>query len=310
MKLNQIEEQSFALAVLCTYDISGLGIDTTIAQNELKEELISEINDLNSEKTKQARLEYFKVPGVNLSDYSEKLLSLNNGKKVIYGIRNFGGDPKLPFIQIIPNFEITSKKVALDIYQSIKDQFNIFNPLYLGFQTKDKIDADFFGSTFMVASSKEIKKINPWDFEKKIEFETINDSSYYDWYKNGYDEFHKEVPELKEKVTVNSLESMTDSQEQGLLKFVSLNGERIGLIAGEREKFLGHDGLYFHEIFISAKWKKKGLAKAIQRKFICNFTDGHEYIWGTIDSFNIPSYKTAYSNKRRPIRHECFINIR
>jgi hypothetical protein len=29
MKLNQIEEQSFALAVLGTYDISGLGIDTS-----------------------------------------------------------------------------------------------------------------------------------------------------------------------------------------------------------------------------------------------------------------------------------------
>jgi len=86
---------------------------------------------------------------------------------------------------------------------------------------------------------------------------------------------------------------------------VYMKGKKIGLIAEERSPFLGHSGVYFHEIFISKKWKGKGLAKAIQRKFV----NDDDFIWGTIDAQNLPSYKTALVNKRRPIRFECFLKI-
>mgnify|MGYP003684670097 CR=1 FL=1 len=310
MKLNQLEEQSFALAELNTYDLTGLGINKETALKELREDLISEIEDLNSEDTKKARFDHFKVKGASPDDYSEKLLKLDDDESIVYGIRNMGGNPDIPFVQIIPNFEITSKQMSLSIYERIKDEFKAFGPLYLSFQTRTRIDADFFGSVYMVAKTIDLVNKKPWPIEDRISFVDINDNSYYEWYKNGYDEFHSDVPGLKEKVTVNSEGSMTDSLEQGLLKFVEIYGERIGLIAGEKSELLGHTGVYFHEIYISKKWKGKGIAKAIQRKFVTLFANELEYVWGTIDSSNLPSYKTAYSNGRRPIRHECFINLK
>jgi L-amino acid N-acyltransferase YncA len=102
---------------------------------------------------------------------------------------------------------------------------------------------------------------------------------------------------------------MSDSLEQGLLKTVELNGKRIGLIVGEKSDFLGRTGIYFHEIYISSDWKGMGLAKAIQRKYISLFANELELIWGTIDSANLPSYKTAYSNGRRAVRYECFVKL-
>ncbi len=308
MKLNEKKLQSFALAELNTYDLRGLGICENKAVCEIQEDIVSNFDDLNSEETKKARLDYFKVAGVTYDDYSEKHMRLDENREIIYGIRNIGGNSNLPFINLIPNFEIESKEDALRIYENIKDDQRIFNPLYLCFHTNTKIDADFLGSLYMVATTKSLKEKKAWPNEKSISFKEINDDSYYEWYKNGYDDFHSEFPELKTKVKVNSSDIMSVSLEQSLLKYVEFNGNRVGLIAAEKSNFLGHTASYFNEIFISKKWKGKGLAKAIQRRFVEEFSE-EDYVWGTIDSNNLPSYKTAYSNGRRPIRYECFINL-
>jgi L-amino acid N-acyltransferase YncA len=309
MKLNKDDVQSLALAALNTFNLTDLVIGKETALDELRDDVITEFEDLNSEETKKARLEHFKIEGTSLEDYSERLLCLDEERKVLYGIRHMGGNRDVPFVQFAPNFPIGSKSEALEIYQSIKSEFGVFNPLYLSFWTRDEIDADFLGSTYMVSTSGKFKELGPWDEESGMAFEDISNDSYYDWYKRGYEEFHADFPDLEKKVTVNSADSMRDSLEQGLLKFVTINGERIGLIAAEKSELLGHDGIYFHEIYIERKWKGKGLAKAIQRKFVEKVTQGHEFIWGTIDSSNLPSYKTAFSNGRRPIRFECFIKL-
>jgi hypothetical protein len=110
--------------------------------------------------------------------------------------------------------------------------------------------------------------VKPWDEERELEFEEVLDDSYYDWYKRGYSEFHVDFPELEKKVTVNSSDSMSDSFEQGLLKFAIINGEKVALIAAGKSDLLGHEAIYFREIYIERKWKGRGLAKAIQRKFV------------------------------------------
>jgi hypothetical protein len=122
-------------------------------------------------------------------------------------------------------------------------------------------------------------------------------------------EFHHDNPDLKWKVTLNSKETMNESFEQGLLFFAKINNEKIGLIAAIRENFLGRPGIYFNEIFISKKWREKGLAKIVQRQFLEEVCCDNEVIWGTIDAANSPSYRTALSNGRIPIRYESFFEL-
>ena len=310
MKLSPSEIQSFTLAQFNTYDLKGLEINKEVALKSLNKDFIEEINDLNRESTKKARHLHFKVKGTVPNDYAEKRLILDHEKSIIYGIRNMGANPELPFINLIPNFEITSKEIALSLYENIKEEFKAFSPLYLSFHTSNIINADFSGSIYMVAKTEHVKEKNPWPMEEKLSFSPIHDDSYYDWYQKGYEQFHKEVPALRERVTLNSKETMAYSLSQGLLKFIEINGERIGLIAAEKSQFLGHSGLYFNEIFITKEWKGKGIAKAIQLKFIQSFVQDLDYIWGTIDSANLPSYRTAQTNGRRPIRYEAFINLK
>ncbi|EQC43827.1 hypothetical protein M900_1451 [Bacteriovorax sp. Seq25_V] len=301
--------QLFAKAVLDTFDLKEFSIDREKALIGLKDDISSEFEDLNSEETKKARNDHFKIEGAKPEDYFEKVLLLDSGRKVIYGIRHMGGNPDLPFVQLTPNYQIYSKAEALEVYEKVRHEFEVFKPKFLSFWSRDQIDADFFGSIYMVSTSKKMKLLDEWSLESDLTFTKITDDSYYDWYESGYKEFHESSPELSQKVTVNSVDSMRDSLEEGLLFYVEFQGERIGLIAGERSKLLGHDGIYFHEIFISKKWKGKGLAKAIQRKFIVSNTVEHELVWGTIDAHNLPSFKTAKSNGRRPMRYECFVDL-
>ncbi|MBT6326112.1 MAG: GNAT family N-acetyltransferase [Bdellovibrionales bacterium] len=309
MKLTNDDVRSFAQEELNTFDLSNIELDTNLALKELRDEIVSEWDELNSSEVMDSRNNYFEVSNTKSSDYAEKLFELSGDKKVIYGIRHMGGNKELPFINLKPNFVISSSKEALEIYEKVKDEFTAFSPLYLSFWSPKKIEVDFIGSTYLVARSKDIKEMEPWENEGSLEFKKVVDDSYYDWYKSGYEEFYKERPDLEKKVTMNSLDSMRDSVEQGLMYEVYFDGEKIGLIAGESSPLLGHAGLYFHEIFISKDWKGKGLAKAIQRKFVEQCTKDNDFIWGTVDNHNLPSYKTALSNNRVPIRFECFMKI-
>ena len=101
---------------------------------------------------------------------------------------------------------------------------------------------------------------------------------------------------------------MEDCREQGLLQLAFYNEKPLGLIAAERSDFLGTQAIYFNEILIYPEFKGRGLAKAMQRKFISELPDDFKLVWGTIDAQNFPSLKTAMSNGRKVIRYECFLN--
>lgn len=307
MKLTNNDVQAFAQAEFNTFDLSDFCLHKDIAIKELRDEIVAEWDELNSNDVMKSRHDYFKITDTKTSDYSERLLDLGGGKKIIYGIRHMGRDRDFPFIQLKPNFTIKDSREVFQIDKDLKDELMVFKPLFLSFWSAKKMDVDSIGATYLVTTAREMKELAPWSGEKNLNLHRVADDSYYDWYKNGYEKLHNKNPELEKKVTLNSRVSMKDSREQGLLYEVFIEGEKIGLISGERSSLLGHQGIYFHEIFIDEAWRGKGLAKAMQRKFLALNALDDDFIWGTIDDSNLSSYKTALSNGRKPIRFECFV---
>ena len=86
------------------------------------------------------------------------------------------------------------------------------------------------------------------------------------------------------------------------MTFLSLNWLQTGglrnslpesvLIAGQKSNFLGHRGVYFNAIFLCKDFRRKGLAKAAQRKFVKEFTRDNDFILGGA-----------------PIRFECLVSL-
>lgn len=309
MNLTQERVQGFAQAELNTYNLEKFDLNKDIALEDIFKDISGEWKELNSDEVMNARADHFKIPNTNPSDYSERFIGLDEKRELIYGIRHMGGNRDIPFVFLRPNFEITSSSMALEVYEKIKHEFTSFKPLYVNFLSPRKLDVDFIGSTYLVTKAHEVKKLPAWPAQEKLELRKVEDDSYYEWYKTGYAEFHKERPELAAKVTVNSLESMRESIEDGLMFEVFMGEQKIGLIAGEKSEFLGHSGIYFHEIFVARTHKGQGLAKAIQKQYVEQVATDDDFIWGTIDSHNIPSFKTALANGRKPIRFEGFVRI-
>ncbi|WP_412472011.1 hypothetical protein [Halobacteriovorax sp. RT-1-4] len=309
MNLNKNDVHSFAQAQLDTFNLSEFKIDIGLALGNISAEIKEEFEELNSYEVMQERHSYFSIDGVFAEEYRERVIQFDDDRKLIYGIRHMGGNVDIPFIQFLANFNLTTNE-ALSLYENVKHEFVKFKPLYICFHSSLKLrDVDMIAATYLVTTTREMKSLKSWPLEEELSFKVINDDSYYNWYRSGYEEFNRDAPELSKKVCVNTHESMEESMKQGLLQLVFLGDEQIGLISAERSAFLGHDGIYFHEIFIDKKWKGKGLAKAIQRKFVVENTNDADYVWGTIDYSNLSSFKTALSNGRKPVRYENFVSI-
>lgn len=307
MKILEKDLGDFAEAMLATYDLSEMDFNRDVAIESLRKEIKDEFTDLNEEKVKKQRAEFFKVG--RPEDYTEHLIDLGNGKLVVCGIRYIGCDLDYPFVKMYANFSISDKAIAKEVYESVKDKFIVFSPKFVSFFSPQKIEADRMGYVYMVAPFEKIKDAAPWENDHLLELKKISSDEYYDWYKQGYEEFHLERPDLKGRVQANSKEVMSDSLKQGLMYYGLIDGERAGFIAGVKSEFLGHAGLYFNEIMVRKKWKGKSIAKVIQQKMIKDAGSFSEFVWGTIDYRNQPSYKTALSNGRRPVRFEIFVKV-
>jgi len=304
MKLNNL--RSYALASMQTYDES---LRTEKAIIFLEEEVKDEWEELNTADVQIARFENFNIAKTTPDDYVERELLLDENKRVIYGVRHIGANREKAFISFIPNFKFESKKEVLAVYERIKDEFIAFNPFSIRLWSGTNVLADSVGSIYMVENYNHFVSLPAWPEEDIVSFEKVTNNDYYSWYQELYSEFHESCPGLVSEVTLNSRELMQKSLDQGLLCFILVEGKRAGIIAAEKEELLGNSGFYFNEVLLSKAYKGKGLAKAIQRKFIVNFATEGNYIWGTIDHKNQASLRTSLRNKRKIVRYECFVKL-
>jgi len=217
--------------------------------------------------------------------------------------------PDDAFINILSNFKTTQKEL-LEIYKAYLDKyFKPFNPLYLRYYTNQIIESDRRNNCYMVQNASIIKKEIIFEQEKDINLITPQSDHYYKEYVTAYEIFHQKNPHLKNIVACNDLKLMELSRNAGLLKEVMHKDGTIGLIAALNSEFLGHPGVYFIELLLKERWRGKGLAKAMQRKYINQICKDDEIVWGTIDLINKPSLMTAKANLRKAIRYENFVKI-
>lgn len=101
---------------------------------------------------------------------------------------------------------------------------------------------------------------------------------------------------------------MDECLEQNLLYQYVVDGEIVGLIAGEREEYLGESAVYLDEILISSEFRGKGYASKMLGSFV-NLLDVKYFICD-IDSENITSTKTALRAGEKVFSQECMIEVK
>ena len=316
LNLNTDVKNKFAAAALKTFNLSIFG---EVNNDEAIKTMVSDLDELlelNDPQVMGRRHDFFKVPNSKPNDYQEQVFQIAEGKSVLAGIRHAGGNIERPFINLWPDYELQSLEDVSEAYSKIVDQFKLFSPKDLSFwlnpESSFAVDIEKQVSPnlrYIVALVDKIKTLERPNNYDRVSFHSIQDSSYRSWYEDLYLDFHSKNKELKDWVPLNDEEDMDDCLKDGLLFFINIDGKRAGLIGGRKEKLLGKLGVYFVEILLSSDFKGQGLAPAVQRRFIDQLSGGIELIWGTIDSKNIPSTKTAIRVGRVSMRSEYFLPL-
>lgn len=314
--LNQEQKFKFASAAIKTFDLS---LFEKFDFNEASKTMLSEFNgllNLNNPDTMLRRFHKMQIDGTAPESYREHAFKISEGKHVLAGIRHAGGNKEKPFINIWPSYTFTGLQEIRDMYQLIARHFDVFRPGYLSFwlspatniskELEKQVDPCL---RYLVGSRS--KLLMQASFSKSLEVSLIKikDKSYREWYEKLYKDFHSENSALKDWVPVNDDECMSQCMSDGLLYYIEVNGLKAGLIAGMKKPLLGMSAIYFTEILLSKEFKGQNLAPVAQRKFIEQLPEDIELVWGTIDSKNISSTKTAFRVGRKAIRNEFFLPV-
>lgn len=266
---------------------------STSVYNQVAEEF-DEILALNNLDILKQRSEYFGIG--EASDYLNHLIETDEGE-VIAGIRHLGSDKNHPFIFIWPSFKVNSIK---DILTSVSPYFEVFRPKHISYYSRP----DCNDSTEYIVQQRFIARIADM---AKCDLTLSKDENYYDWYKSEYVRFHKEKPEYVNRIQVNSKDLMDASFDEGLLYLFMIGENKIGLISGERDIFLGKSAIYLNEILIAQNYRGKGYANTLLSSFV-NVLNA-EYFICDIDIDNSPSINTALRSGQKVFSQEIFVQI-
>lgn len=303
--LNQREKEKFSRDVLRhSYDLDLIGISFDAAVASGLDEL-EEFLSLNAPDVMAKRAAYFSVPGTVPLDYSEKFYLLSDGRVVLAGIRHLSGDAGRPFVHFVLPFTPLRKDLAV-LRDFATTAFSKFSPKQFSFSQRP---GDFSQASrcHVVGRIQEIRGRPAFDSIPGLSFRPFRFESDLEWYRSAYEEFHASLPHLKEWVPLTDEEELRRSEEDGLIFVVEIAGRLAGLIAAEKRGLLGASGAYMNELLLVPPFKGRGFAPAIQRKFIDEFLTDVELIWGTIDSRNLSSMRTALRVGRKVIRSEYFL---
>ena len=304
------------IAFVDSYFKNELDLDIIQLSPNLKfrESILKQFEDLLELSKTENLLNWHKsinLPKIDIEDLKERIVETSKGKALL-GIRFLGMDISKPFVNVWANYDLNDD--LEEIIAISKKEFVKFVPKYVRFFVKPNAELSkkyhhFKEQSFYANKIAEIcKKEFPENYFK-IDLVPIENLDFMEWYKKLYYEFHLEMNNLKFLVPPNDIEDFKKSIKDKLIYCVHFKGERIGLIAGEKDDFGGEASIYMTEIILCKDFKGKKLATATQRKFIELNHNKYQYIWGKISSRNAPSYCNALKVGRKIVSSEILLPI-
>ncbi|ESP90625.1 MULTISPECIES: hypothetical protein [Pseudoalteromonas] len=131
------------------------------------------------------------------------------------------------------------------------------------------------------------------------------------WYKTEYDLFHKETPELKERIEIEDKETFEEALKSQLLFVAETHNQpakKIGVIMLEPCSELGYSGVLVSDFIIAKAFRGKGFAFKIQAATLNKLKRKYDFFCGYIYGGNDASKQNAKKN-RHLLRTEITLPI-
>ena len=257
----------------------------------------------------------FYIEGAVPKDYLWKCLEMPSGKKLIAVINFMGLDLGKPFIRVMaiePLLESIGELEALAAF--LKAEFFMFSPpricVFDGLgkfsEETERLKFDMWNVAAPLNVIREVK----FDVSQQLRLEKAVNLDFYEWYEREYHLFLEEHPAHKIWLQLTKREEFQGMIEEETCYLCFLGDLRIGLIAAEyqEEKFL--TGYCVYEELIVQTHRGKGYGKQMQQLMIRELPirDEQDLLWGTIDSGNKISLRTAMACGRKKLGKWIYFN--
>lgn len=276
-------------------------------QSWIMTEDYKERKDLNSKEVLNSRMIFLKLEE-NYRSFLREIETEVDDTRIKYGIRHLSGNIEKPFVSLGSEYPLSKEILNAHLIEKIKNDFSFWKPKWLSFLTTPDLNYEnsFTGRLYVVGSLEELKKTNSDITLKNVEEKDL--VKIMNWYEDEYNHFHEENPNLRDWVSINSKEEMQDCIRQNLLFEAFKDDESIGLIGAINSEFNKAPGIYMMEILLRRKFRGRGLGYYLESEFIKKLPKDI-LLWGTIDSRNHGSLKSALKIGRKEIMKEVFIKL-
>jgi RimJ/RimL family protein N-acetyltransferase len=238
------------------------------------------------------------VAGVAPERYTHRLFKVV-GRRLIAGIRFFGGDITRPFVEVArisQPLENDSQRDAIteflrsEFAEFAPTQWRIWQASHQPYQF-----ADCAGDLRVLAGLlSEINTLPLPENAARVRLSRATNTDFYLRYVELYQQLYRERPWLPDVARTETLEDMQQYLETGQVFEIFVDGTWAGLTIAIRDAGWGVRGWLMVEIVLTAPFRGQDLAVAVQRLLAQQLEDaGKDCLFGSIGAVNLPMQKTA-----------------
>ena len=262
------------------------------------------------------------VDGASEDDYRRRLLEVETAPAltIMVGIRFLGGDTSRPFIEIERRSRpLTGPDDLRSVRERLRSELEVFGaPRLRLFLTprEEKLLARLDSEPdlrWVVGHVAHLRsRPLPPSPASIIALRAPSDLAFYPRYESAHAEASRGfTPLMRASVRLESRETLAKCRDEGALFEILIDGEWAGIIAATRKNGLGLPGFEVAEEILTARFRGRGLAKAVQRQFITQLpAKDDDFLCGTILAENRPSLRTALGVGRTDLGGFHFIDLR
>ncbi|MEC5182283.1 GNAT family N-acetyltransferase [Arthrobacter sp. CG_A4] len=244
---------------------------------------------------------------------SEAIIAVPNvDRTVISDLRYLNLDPAFPFVAVKTTARVNSAAAVAALAAQVAEAYRGVRVRGFTFweQPGLQLPSTENWATVMAGSVEVAVRADERDLTGTLRISwPVAATDVYADYQLGHQAWRSDAPELASFVSESGQEGLQEAADQGLL--MSLRDDRgfAGLAAATMSPLFGRRAVCMLDLFLTDRWRGRGLAPAMQSAFLAGQNSGADTVWGHIHAGNMPSLRTAQKLGRRPVQQEYFISL-
>ncbi|MET3950054.1 hypothetical protein [Arthrobacter sp. UYEF36] len=251
-------------------------------------------------------------PVISAGDMAERLLEASAERTVISGLRYLNLDPAFPFVAVKTTARVNDAEAVDSLAARVAGAYRDVGVRGFTFWEQPGLHQSSTENwaTVMAGSVRLAARADERDLTGALTIswpEAATDVLAD--YQSEHQAWRAVAPELASFVSESDQEGLQEAADQGLLMALRDDHGFAGLAAATISPLFGRRGVCMLEMFLTERWRGKGLAPAVESSFLAGQRSGADTVWGQIHAGNLPSLRTALKLRRRPVQQEYFVSL-